>query len=193
MNPELIVFTGPMFGGKTSKLLASVDRYQYRNKYVLCFKPEIDDRYDKKSIVTHTNTYKDGVLAVKVGQDILDVVEYLRCADNSEVDIVAVDEVFMIPGVAKSLLELYFRGVTVLASSLQLSYEGKPFDEVSQLLPYATRIEVCPAVCAQCDKDAYYTHRKVSGDETLMIGGVNMYEPLCYHHYKEVVKNVSFG
>lgn len=186
MNPELIVFTGPMFGGKTSRLLAAVDRYQYRNKYVLCFKPEIDDRYDKESIVTHTNTYKEGVLTVKTGEDIIDVVNYLS-TDSTPAEIVAVDEVFMIPGAAKSLLQLYFKGVTVLVSSLQLSYEGKPFEEVTQLLPYATRIEVCPAVCARCDKDAYYTHRKVSGNETLMIGGVNIYEPLCYHHYNEVV------
>ena len=182
-NPELIVFTGPMFGGKTSRLLASVDRYKYQKKNILCFKPAIDDRYSKETIVTHSNSQIPWrVQRVTTGQEILDTV-----ALEGKPDIIAVDEAFMIPGSASSLIKLYFEGVTVLVSSLQLSYEGKPFEEIQQLLPYATRMEICPAVCAKCDRDAFYTHRKVSGDKTLMVGGVNMYEPLCYYHYKELV------
>jgi len=185
-NPELIIFTGPMFGGKTSRLLAAVDRYQYQKKNILCFKPAIDDRYDEKSIVTHSNSQLTRrVQRIRTGHHIQKAIR-----DEGVPDIVAVDEVFMIPGAAQSLIQLYFQGVTVLVSSLQLSFEGKPFDEMQQLLPYATRVEVCPAVCAKCDRDALYTHRKVSGDKTLMVGGVNMYEPLCYYHYKELV-NVS--
>lgn len=182
-SPEIIVFTGPMFGGKTSRLLAAVERYQYQKRNILCFKPAIDDRYDKGSIVTHSNSHLTcRVERVQTGQDILDAVSL-----SGKPDIIAVDEAFMIPGSAKSLIQLYFEGVTVLVSSLQLSYEGKPFEELQQLLPYATRVEICPAVCARCDRDAHYTHRKIAGDETLMIGGVNMYEPLCYYHYKDLV------
>ncbi|MEC8364880.1 MAG: hypothetical protein VXZ51_02855 [Actinomycetota bacterium] len=185
-SPELIIFTGPMFGGKTSRLLAAVERYQYQKKKILCFKPDMDDRYNKESIVTHSSSQSTlQVQRVSSGQDICTIVDTMGTPD-----VIAVDEAFMIPGAAQSLINLYFQGVTVLVSSLQLSYECKPFEEMQQLLPYATRVEVCPAVCAKCDRDAFYTHRKVSGDETLMIGGVNMYEPLCYYHYKEFV-NVS--
>ena len=53
-TPEFIVYTGPMFGSKTTKLLASVDRYRYQNKSVQAFKPNIDDRYSQSEIVTHS-------------------------------------------------------------------------------------------------------------------------------------------
>ena len=183
MSPELIVFTGPMFGGKTSRLLAAIDRYQYQKRNILCFKPAVDDRYESNHIVTHSGLKKDVVL-VRSGEDITNIVNYLT-GDEAEPDVIAVDEVFMIPDVADSLIDLFMRGKTVLASSLQLSYEGLPFGEVQRLLPYATKIEVCPAVCVECNRDAHYTHRKVEGDETLMVGGGDIYEPLCHKHYKK--------
>ena len=56
-------------------------------------------------------------------------------------------------------------------------------------MPYATKIEVCPAVCAKCENDAYYTRRKKSiTNEQIEVGGSDEYEPLCYKHYKEYWK-----
>ena len=34
-DPEFIIFTGPMFGSKTTRLLAAVDRYRYQNKKII--------------------------------------------------------------------------------------------------------------------------------------------------------------
>ena len=53
-DPEFIIFTGPMFGSKTTKLLAAVDRYRYQNKKVVAFKPFMDDRYTEGKICTRT-------------------------------------------------------------------------------------------------------------------------------------------
>ena len=38
--PEFIIFTGPMFGSKTTRLLAAVDRFRYQNRNVIAFKPK---------------------------------------------------------------------------------------------------------------------------------------------------------
>ena len=34
-NPDLILFVGPMFGGKTTRLLASLDRYHHQRKNIV--------------------------------------------------------------------------------------------------------------------------------------------------------------
>ena len=31
-SPELKIFTGPMFGGKTTRMLAALERYQYQHR-----------------------------------------------------------------------------------------------------------------------------------------------------------------
>ena len=79
-------------------------------------------------------------------------------------DIVAVDEMFMIEGSADALIELYKSGKTVLISTLQLLHMAEPFEEVQKILPFATSVEVCPAVCF-CGEDAHFTYRIGGGDK----------------------------
>jgi len=161
MKSELKIFTGPMFGGKTTKLLAALERYKYQNKKVKLFKPRIDSRYSKQNVVTHTGQLHEAVM-VSSG------IEILENAEDAEV--IAVDEVFMIEYSAKALLSMFANGRTILVSSLQLSSEPKPLPEIKELLPFATSIEICPAVCAMCDSDAFYTRRKTESQKQIEIG-----------------------
>ena len=176
-NPEFIIFTGPMFGGKTTRLLAALDRYRHQKKEVVLLKPKSEDRYSDESVITHNGTSWQ-CKRISNGDEII--------TQSEGVGIVAVDEVFMIPESATALIQLFLRGKTILVSSLQLSYEPAPLPEISKLLPYATRIEICPAVCTECENDAFYTRRKKSNsNRQIEVGGEKEYEPLCYGHYRQ--------
>lgn len=180
-NPELIIFTGPMFGGKTSRLLAALDRYRYQNKKILVFKPRMDDRYSVTEVRTHNGASVPAV-AVSKGQEICD---YIQAVDVRP-DVVAVDEVFMIDGAADALISLFRQGFTVIVSSLEMSAALNSFEEVIKLMPWATQVEKCPAVCCQCHQDAYFTHRKVVNEsDEIQVGGSELYEPRCWscHSY----------
>ena len=179
-DPEFIIFTGPMFGSKTTRLLASLDRYAYQNKNIVAFKPVMDNRYSDIEICTHSGG-KFPAQGVSSG---LDVLHFLAESDV-KYDVIAIDEAFMIDGIADILLDLYRKGKTIIVSSLQLSASGKVFNEVRDIMPWATKIEICPAVCPITGRDAYYTHRKVSGLSEIEVGGADMYEPRCweYHTY----------
>jgi len=177
-NPVFKIFTGPMFGGKTTKLLASLERYKYQKKKIILFKPWIDERYSKQDVVTHDGQHCPSCL-IKRGEEIVE--------KSKLYDVVAVDEVFMIPGSAKALIEIFTSGKSILVSSLQLSSKPDPLPEIKDILPYATHIEICPAVCSMCDADAHYTRRKIDTDGVVQVGGAEMYEPLCFYHYNKVV------
>mgnify|MGYP001398223625 CR=1 FL=1 len=189
-NPSFEVFTGPMFGGKTTRLLSALERYQYQNKNVILFKPKIDVRYSEDSIVTHSGIkWKNDkgknfnrVVRVKSSSELL----YYFNLYNSDydIDIVAVDEVFMIENSADVLIDIYKTGKTVLVSSLQLSSLGEPYKEMLKILPWATNIQICPAVCSVCGEDAYFTKKIAGGDESkIEVGGSELYQPRCFSHY----------
>jgi thymidine kinase len=110
------------------------------------------------------------------------VLDYIAASDQ-EFDVVAVDEAFMIEGIAKALLILYRKGKTIVVSSLQLSASGVVFEEVRDMMPWATKIEVCPAVCPLTGRDAFYTHRKLEGLDEITVGGSDLYEPRCWEHH----------
>ncbi len=61
---------------------------------------------------------------------------------------------------------------------------GIPFEEGKDMMPYATRIEVCPAVCPVTGRDAYYTERKRSDLGEIAVGGKELYSPVCWEHAK---------
>ena len=54
MNPSFTIFTGPMFGSKTTRLMAEIDRSLYKGRKVLAFKAKRDDRYSIDKISTHS-------------------------------------------------------------------------------------------------------------------------------------------
>lgn len=176
--PEFIIYTGPMFGSKTTRLLATIDRYRYQNKRIVAFKPAIDDRYDSSSIVTHSGG-KLSAVCVAEGEDVL---QYIRDMPTRP-DVVAVDEAFMIDGISDSLIKIFRMGITIVVSSLDLSAKFNVFEEIEKMSCWATRVEKCPAVCPVCGSDAYYTFKKVDGEEEILVGGSDIYEPRCWNHH----------
>ena len=97
----------------------------------------------------------------------------------------------MIEGAATALIDLYKMGKTVVVSSIQLSASGQVFEEIRDLLPWATKIEVCPAVCVKSGLDAYFTVRKSDGSQEIEVGGSELYEPRAWMHTPFV--NLKFG
>ena len=165
-----------MFGGKTTRMLAALERYQYQHKKTMLFKPKVDVRYSEEKVVTHKGQEHTSTLVEHGGEIFI---------KGINADVVAVDELFMIPDSADALLRLFKRGKTILVSTLQLSSQPEgytAFEQVKNLMPWATSIEVCPAVCAKCDRDAYYTERLSKEGREVLIGGAESYQPVCWKH-----------
>ena len=180
MSNKLTVFVGPMFATKTSKLIEYIDRSTYQNKKVVVFKPAIDNRYEEDFVVSH-NGKKVKAYNLKSGNDLL---KY----DLNDYDVVAFDEFFMIDDIGNILIDIFcdgkkYKNKEFVVSSIQLSASGHDFEEVKNILPYATNIQVCTSVCTVCHKEAYYTVPKIEKlDGDYGVGGAESYEPRCYEH-----------
>ncbi len=174
MKNEFRMYVGPMFGGKTTRMLSQVERFSYMGEDTYLFKPAIDERYDSTAVVTHAGVKSDAML-VSSGQAILQNVLAMVGGNPS---VIAVDEAFMIPECGDALIWLFKRGHTVLVASLQLSSDGSPYEETAKMFPYATHVEVCPAIDQFSKQDAYYTE-KYGGrkDHAIEVGGAEMYRP----------------
>ena len=133
-DPVLKIFTGPMFGSKTTQMLACIDRYRYQNKTCVAFKPSMDDRYETDKIQTHSGLSIEAT-CVKTGQQILNTVRDVESTKNLHVDVVAIDEAFMIEGSADAIISLYRSGINVIVASIQMSFMGNPFHEIKEIMP----------------------------------------------------------
>jgi thymidine kinase len=177
-NPEFIIYTGPMWGSKTTRLIAAMDRLKLQGRKVIAYKPTMDSRYSLSQISTHSGA-KWPAHCVNSG----DMLWNHYSAYSDPIDAVAIDEAFMIDGVSSAALQILRRGTSVMIASLDLSARCKPFEEIERLMPYATRIEKCSAVCPVCGDDAYYTAKLSESQAEIEVGGRNLYEPRCFRHH----------
>ena len=188
MVPNLKLYVGPMFSGKSTKLLEQVATYQIAKKNVFCVKPALDTRYSSEGyIVTHNNAHLKCYM-VATGAQLLEVFEEEN--NKNKIDVLAVDEAFMIDNIDETLLNVFYTyKVDVLVSSIDMSASKIPFQSISNLLSHATHIKKCKAVCTICGNDASYTLRKFQLDknnEQIRVGGSDLYDRRCRKHNSDI-------
>lgn len=184
MAPEFILYTGPMFSGKTSALLMTLERFKYQGRRIFAFKPRVDDRFSDCEIVSHMG-WKVPALSISSGPELIaSLLEKTDEGESKQKAVVAVDEMFMIDDIAEHLIWLYKNDVTVVVSTLDKSYTSEPFLEVMKIMPWATTMKKFTSVCTVCQADAHFTWRKQdTGDALILVGGSETYEPRCKRHH----------
>jgi thymidine kinase len=165
-NGQLRLILGPMYSGKTSELLNRYRRWKLAGKKILLIKYENDTRYKEDSIVTH-----DG-LSVKAYK-----CKLLKELDDIIVnyDIICVDEVQFYKDGHIFCDKWANSGKIVEASGLNGTYEKKPFEIISNLVPLADKIDHLTAVCTNTGNDAPFSIRIVDSNEEILIGSKDMY------------------
>ncbi len=175
---EIIV--GPMYCGKSEELIRRLRRVRIARHEARVFKPALDDRYDRSSIVSH-NGDRIEALAVDHPEEILKRVE-------EEIEVVGIDEAqFFHPRIVEAAEDLADRGKRVILAGLDRDFRGEPFGPVPELMARAEYIEKLHAICVVCGEPATRTQRLIDGepasyeDPVIMVGAEEVYEARCRH------------
>lgn len=170
------VICGCMFSGKTEELIRRLKRATIADLKVEVFKPKVDTRYDDNNIVSHDTS---ALLATPVGES----ADLLNVAPDTTV--VGVDEAqffdMELPGVCQ---ELALRGVRVVVAGLDMDYRGKPFGPIPNMLAIAEYVTKVHAICVHCGNLATHSYRLALGDEVILLGEKEQYEPRCRSCYQ---------
>ena len=165
------VITGCMFSGKTEELIRRLRRAQIAKQKVKIFKPKIDARYSKDSIVSHNDQSLPSIL-------IDDIVEVLDHSNDAQV--IGIDEAqFFNEGIIGICNRLASKGKRVIVAGLDQDYKGKPFEPIPQLLAIAEYITKQHAICVVCGNPADKTQRKTSDSNRVVVGAAEIYEARC--------------
>ena len=69
-------------------------------------------------------------------------------------------------------------------SALNGTYEKKGWENILRLIPLCEKVKSLSAICKICSANANYTFRTVAGSSQELIGGADMYMPLCRECYQ---------
>lgn len=169
------VICGSMFSGKTEELIRRLKRARIANLKVEIFKPGIDIRYDEVNIVSHDSNAIHST-PIDNSQKILLLAQ--------DVDVIGIDEAqFFDDEITHVCQQLANRGCRVIVAGLDMDYLGKPFGQMPYLLSVADYITKLHAICVECGNIASFSYRTGAGDQQVLLGEKDVYQPLCRKHY----------
>jgi thymidine kinase len=165
------VICGCMFSGKTEELIRRLKRSQIAEQKIEIFKPRRDTRYDETAVVSH-DTNKIMATPVESSIKLLKV--------NPETTVVGIDEAqFFDDQLPEIAQRLALMGVRVIVAGLDMDFRGAPFGPMPQLLAVAEYVTKVHAICVHCGNLATHSYRHVAGDEVILLGEKETYEPRC--------------
>lgn len=165
---------GPMYSGKTSELLRLVDRKAIAGKSCLVVKYEADNRYntDENTLSTHDgNRHKAVPCNGKLLESNINFEKY---------DVIAIDEGQFMSDLPQ-FVEKYVKNKNIIVSALAGTFERKPWESISNSLPYATNVEFLTAVCGECNSENACYNKKINGNKNQVteVGGKDIYQSQC--------------
>jgi thymidine kinase len=171
----LEVIVGSMFSGKTEELIRRLKRARLAKQRIEIFKPVVDNRYSEKEVVSHD---ENTILSTPVESSS----SILLLANN--VDVVGIDEAqFFDKGLPDVCNRLANMGIRVIVAGLDMDYKGKPFGVIPELMAIADEVTKVHAICMRCGRLAQYSHRLSTSEKLVVLGEMDIYEPLCRSCY----------
>ncbi len=79
--------------------------------------------------------------------------------------------------------QLALRGIRVVVAGLDMDFRGKPFGPIPDMMATAEYVTKVHAICVHCGNLATHSYRLATGDEVILLGEKEQYEPRCRSCY----------
>lgn len=186
MPGSLHLHLGPMFSGKTTRLIQIFKTHNYIGKKIAVLNYAEDRRYHQTMLSTHDKIMIPCIMMRKLGEIWLDQT-HSRYSEIKNADTVLINEGQFFEDlfeVVMEMVEVY--GKEVHVCGLDGDFQRKEFGAMLRLIPYADSVEKMTSLCSGC-KDgtpAIFSHRISTETEQIVVGSDN-YVPLCRACYKD--------
>ena len=175
---ELIV--GPMFSGKSEELIRRLKRARIARQRVACYKPDIDLRYHRTAIASHSSHTHDACTVTNI--------EALKAAllpGIHDIDVIGIDEAqFFDDTIIPLTVELVHLGKRILIAGLDTTFSAEPFGPIPALMAISDEVAKLSAVCMVCGAPAIHTQRLGQSQERVLVGAAGLYEARCRTNFQ---------
>ena len=186
MNPTipssyLEVIIGPMFSGKTSKLVEVYKQCKFCNIPVLVLNHGLDQRYHDTLLSTHDKTMIECV-QVNTLEEIWKNEKIIHLYNESQV--VLINEGQFFSDLYTNVVKMLDDSKKIYVCGLDGDFERKKFGQILEIIPLSDKVSKITSICSLC-KDGtpgIFSKRLSLEKEQTVIGSEN-YVPVCRKCY----------
>ncbi len=178
----LEIILGPMFSGKTSRIINLYKQYKILDTNVLVINHTSDNRYGSDvNLYSHDNIK---IFCYKYN--------YIKDMINSHFDLLNKSNVVILINEGQFFEDLYnsvdylvnIMNQHVYVCGLDGDYKTNKFGQIIDLIPKCDKVYKLTSICSECNDGtkAIFSHRKTIEKQQKIIGSDN-YQPLCRKCY----------
>lgn len=189
---------GPMESAKSALLLMEAYSFESRNIGVLCMKPSIDDRDGAVNSIKSRVGLEKECIVIYPDYNIFKIVSNIIDASDMKIQWILVDESQFLKvhhiEELRAIVDKY--DINVICYGLRTDFQTQLFEGSKRLFELADDIEEMKISCA-CGRKAIFNARFnengqiVVNGEQILIGGEDVYKPMCSKCYKEEIKKLT--
>jgi thymidine kinase len=190
----LELFIGPMFSGKTSKLLEIYKQSMFCNIPIIVINHSADVRYHDTHLSTHDKTmipcvqttelftiWDYGSIDEPIEEKIYDAHIQFR-----ESKVVLINEGQFFPDLVPCVEELLKEGKHVYVCGLDGDFERKKFGTILDLIPLCDKVTKMTSLCGRCrDGTLGIFSLRITEEKTQFLIGSDNYIPVCRKCYEK--------
>lgn len=178
---EIII--GPMFSGKTSRLISECKKYRDKNIKTILISSKIDTR-DDNSVITHDGNKFEAIKTNKLNS-IIDNEEFQHA------EVVCIDEAQFFDDLYNFILNIEHMKKLIIISGLDADSDRKKFGQIIDCIPLCNKIEKLEAQCMLSNNGAKasFSKRIVNKLDTIDVGGNDKYKAVCRNKF---INNINF-
>lgn len=177
----LEIFIGPMFSGKTSKLIELYKQYSFCNIPLAVINHSSDNRYDDTMLSTH-----DKIMIPCLQTETLTHVTN----DMDNVDVILINEGQFFDDLYDFVVDMLKFNKKIYVSGLDGDFKREKFGKILDLIPLCDKVTKMTSLCSLCKNGTpgLFSMRLTHEKEQMLIGSSN-YIPVCRYCYEENEKN----
>lgn len=178
------IILGPMFSGKTTRLIQLYKTRSYIGKRVVVINYIADTRYDETMLSTHDHITIP-CLFVEDLREMWENSENPHWRTIHSADTILINEGQFFKNLFNTVLEMVEKEKKeVYICGLDGDFKRSIFGELLQLIPYCDSVEKLNSLCANCrDGTPGIFSYRISSEEHQVVVGSDNYQPLCRNCY----------
>lgn len=173
----LEIFIGPMFSGKTSKLIELYKQYSFCNIPLAVINHSSDTRYNDTMLSTH-----DKIMIPCLQTSTL----FCVTNDMDNVDVILINEGQFFDDLYDFVVDMLKFNKKIYVSGLDGDFKRTKFGKILDLIPLCDKVTKMTSLCSLCKNGTpgLFSMRLTDEKEQMLIGSSN-YIPVCRYCYEE--------
>jgi thymidine kinase len=186
----LEITVGPMFSGKTNKLIETYNQLESSN---ICF--VVNHTFDKFKSDKYIYSHSNNKIECNMYSSLSEIMQSEQNDKFQKCQYLFINEAQFFPDLIQCVKTFLLKKKKIFLYGLDADFNGEKFGCMLDLIPIADNILKLNGKCSNCpfNRKSIFSSRKIDSNELILVGNEDKYIPHCRHCFNKFKISTIFN